>query len=76
MVLAALSLVGPFFRLRWVTRSTLDLLHQTSTQTSPCSSQTASSGELAAAELCSGGQRRRPRALLFSAIGSKSDGHD
>ena len=37
------------------------MLHGLSpTQTSPCSGRTASSGELAAAELCSGGVRRRP----------------
>ena len=58
MVLTALSLAGPFCRLRWITRSTMNLLDQTPAQTELCSPRNHFSGELAAAELCSGGFRR------------------
>ena len=54
------AIPDPRTRAQWITRVALVLLHQTATQTSPCSGRTASSGELAATEQCSGELRRRP----------------
>ena len=52
--LHASAIPDPRTRLQWTTRVALVLLHQTATQTSPCSARTVSIGERAAA-----GTRRR-----------------
>ena len=45
---------------QWITHAERSLLHQTLGQMTLCSARTAPSVELAAAELRSGGLRRRP----------------